>query len=116
VSRFPVGRSRGATSIAREAAWGDPADTLATARLAAIVESSPNAIIALTPNGTIQSWNAAAEILYGYGATDAVGNPIAMLDAPPHPAISTHVAAAIEASSRPGHSPSACATAWSISR
>jgi PAS domain S-box-containing protein len=96
VSRFPVGRSRGATSIAREGARGKPGDTGATARLAAIVESSPNAISALTPNGTIQSWNSAAEILYGYGAAEAVGNPIAMLDAPPHPAISTQVAAAIE--------------------
>jgi PAS domain S-box-containing protein len=59
------------------------------ARLAAIVESSPNAIIALTPNGTIESWNTAAEILYGYGAAEAVGKPIAMLDARGHPAIST---------------------------
>ena len=54
----------------------------ATARLAAIVQSSDDAIIGETLDGQITSWNAAAERIYGYSAAEAVGNQIAMLVAP----------------------------------
>ncbi len=47
--------------------------------LAAIVESSADAIIGETLDGTITSWNAAAQHLYGYSAAEAVGQPVAML-------------------------------------
>ncbi len=50
-------------------------------RLAAIVESSDSAIIALTLAGTMLTWNAAAERIYGYSADEAVGRDIAMLAA-----------------------------------
>ncbi|MGD9506015.1 MAG: PAS domain S-box protein [Syntrophobacteraceae bacterium] len=50
-----------------------------TARLAAIVESSEDAIIGKTLDGVIASWNHAAEIIYGYSAEEAVGKPISML-------------------------------------
>src|SRR3712207_200223 len=52
------------------------------ARLAAIVESSDDAIIGKTLNGIITSWNPGAQQIYGYSAEEAVGQPIFML-APP---------------------------------
>jgi PAS domain S-box-containing protein len=52
------------------------------ARLAAIVESSNDAILSKSLEGIIQSWNLGAERLYGYSATEAVGQSVAIL-APP---------------------------------
>lgn len=47
--------------------------------LAAIVESSDDAIIGKSLDGTIVTWNAAAEKLYGYAAAEAIGSSVAML-------------------------------------
>jgi PAS domain S-box-containing protein len=52
----------------------------ATAFLASIVESSEDAIVSSTPEGMVLSWNRGAERLYGYGAEEAVGKPLSMLD------------------------------------
>ena len=42
-------------------------------RLAAIVDASGDAIISLTMDGVIETWNRSAEQLYGYSAEEAVG-------------------------------------------
>lgn len=47
--------------------------------LAAIVESSDDAIITKNLEGIIQTWNPGAERLFGYTASEAVGQPILML-------------------------------------
>ncbi|MFN2489838.1 MAG: PAS domain-containing protein [Actinomycetota bacterium] len=49
------------------------------ARLAAIVESSNDAIIGHDLGGTIVSWNAGASRLYGYSAAEALGKPYSSL-------------------------------------
>jgi PAS domain S-box-containing protein len=53
--------------------------------LAAIVDSSDDAIIGKTLDAIIVSWNAGAERLYGYSATEVVGQPIAIIIPPDHP-------------------------------
>jgi len=52
------------------------------AQLAAIVESSDDAIISKTLDGTIQSWNAGAARIFGYTAQQAVGQPILLIVPP----------------------------------
>src|SRR5260370_116035 len=58
------------------------------ARLAAIVESSEDAIFATGLNGTILSWNAGAERLFGYRPSEAIGCHVAIV-APPSQAAET---------------------------
>lgn len=54
-------------------------DGAALRRLAAIVEFADDAIIGNTLDGTIESWNRAAERLYGYAAADVIGRSISLL-------------------------------------
>jgi two-component system cell cycle sensor histidine kinase/response regulator CckA len=48
-------------------------------RLAAVVESSYDAIVSLTPQGIILSWNSGAERIFGYSAREAMGQSILFL-------------------------------------
>ena len=51
----------------------------AQAQLAAIVESSDDAIFSKTLDGLIVTWNKAAEALYGYTAQEVMGQPVSLL-------------------------------------
>ncbi|HKD04930.1 MAG TPA: PAS domain S-box protein [Bryobacteraceae bacterium] len=51
----------------------------AVAHIAAIIEGSDDAVISKTPQGIIQSWNAAATRVYGYEADEAIGRPTTMM-------------------------------------
>lgn len=53
----------------------------ALAWLAAIVQSSRDAIVSTGPDGNIQSWNPGAEMLYGYTATEMLGRKVSELSA-----------------------------------
>src|SRR5207247_7521479 len=70
-------RSMGRATIERtqavEAARGSQA------ALAAIVENSDDAIIGKTLDGRITTWNRGAERMYGYTASEAIGQPISLL-------------------------------------
>src|SRR5437588_66424 len=57
----------------------------ALAQQAAIVQSSDNAIIAMTLDGIIFAWNASAAKVYGYSAEEIKGHSISILIPPDRP-------------------------------
>ncbi|MCU4183789.1 PAS domain S-box protein [Acidiferrimicrobium sp. IK] len=75
------GTVQGASTIAHDASEARQANQ-DLQRLAAIVESSTDAILTKTVEGTITSWNNAAEALYGYSTEEAVGRHISLIVPP----------------------------------
>ena len=73
-----VGIIRDLTALNTEIAQRQSADRL----LAQIVQSSDDAIIGKTLEGVITAWNAAAERIFGYLASEAVGRHISILIPP----------------------------------
>ncbi len=51
----------------------------ADARFRSLVESTDDSIVSTTPDGTVTSWNAAAERLFGYSREEIVGQPLDLL-------------------------------------
>ncbi len=73
------------------------------AMLAAIVESSSDAIISKTLDGIITSWNKAAERLFGYKEFEAIGRPITMLIPPDRLSEETHIIEMMRSDQRVDH-------------
>src|ERR1700736_787253 len=63
--------------------------------LAAIVDSSDDAIVSKTLEGVITSWNGGAERMFGYTAAEAVGRHITLIIPPERHAEEQHVLACI---------------------
>ena len=64
--------------IARDVTESKSAE-MARNHLAAVVESSDDAIITKDLNGIIKTWNSGAESIFGYTACEAIGKPISFL-------------------------------------
>ena len=71
--------------------------------LAAIVESSDDAIVSKSLEGIIQSWNAAAERLFGYTAEQAVGRHISLVIPQDRIAEEDKIIASLKAGQRVDH-------------
>ncbi|KAB2920096.1 MAG: PAS domain S-box protein [Hyphomicrobiaceae bacterium] len=78
VRRRPDGRAYSVLGVALDITERKQAEE-ANARLAAIVATADDAIIGLAPDGTILSWNPAAERLFGYPAAEAIGRSARIL-------------------------------------
>jgi PAS domain S-box-containing protein len=102
----PVRDSSGAVVAASKTARDITEQKRARARqayLSAIVESSEDAILAKDLNGVIQSANAAAERVFGYTASELVGQSIRVLIPDDRPAEEDEILARIRAGERLDH-------------
>jgi PAS domain S-box-containing protein len=72
-------------------------------RLAAIVESSDDAIISVDLNGIIATWNQGAETLYGFEPEEIIGKPVSLLIPPERQDEETSILARIKRGERVEH-------------
>ncbi|PWU03568.1 MAG: histidine kinase [Terriglobia bacterium] len=75
----------------------------AMAHLAAIVESSEDAIISKTLDGIILSWNSGAERIYGYTSGEAIGKPMTLVLPDDRPNEETEILERIQRGERVEH-------------
>ncbi|MES2237596.1 MAG: PAS domain S-box protein [Pseudomonadota bacterium] len=75
VLRSPSGEAIGTASIGEDITERTEID-ITRARLAAIVESSEDAIVGKDINGIVTDWNAGATKVFGYSADEMVGHPL----------------------------------------
>ncbi|MEA2691368.1 MAG: hypothetical protein QOJ16_755, partial [Acidobacteriota bacterium] len=75
----------------------------AQAFLAAIVESSDDAIVGKSLDGLILTWNRAAERLFGYTAEEVMGRPVSILAPPERPDEMRTILAAVRRGERLEH-------------
>ncbi len=80
-----------------------PNDTTALRGDAAIIKYSSDAIIEVTLDSIIASWNPAAEKLYGYAAEEAVGKPITLIFPPDRIVEENHILLRIAAGEEVQH-------------
>ena len=71
--------------------------------LAAIIESSDDAIISKDLNGIITSWNRSAERIFGYTADEMIGRPISVLAPPDRQEEMPHILKRIRRGERVDH-------------
>ena len=83
---------------------GRPGHPIAGSKLlAAIVESSDDAILSKTLDGAITSWNKAAERIYGYQAAEIIGRSVSLLIPPDRPDEMAEILDRIRAGERVDH-------------
>ena len=88
--RAPEGHLAGVSTIARDITANLIAEREAM-RLAAIVDSSEDAIVSKDLNSIVQTWNAAAQRMFGFTAEEAVGRSIRIIIPPERQSEEDHV-------------------------
>jgi PAS domain S-box-containing protein len=78
------------------------------AHLASIIESSDDAIISKDLEGIVTSWNAGAERIFGYSATEMIGRPVTLLIPPENPDEESLCIARIKGGERIEHYETCC--------